>query len=283
MQVSNSTLSGPSGPLGFNYSSTRFTTDANGEARFTEVMGSAKQKYIESSPESKAVTLSDKAVALSNKESEDKDADLSLLACWTPAELARFTRNYTESERLEELDIMVFNSQYSPGCDCSELTEDGGQIYYATTRIPVTPESEIVDRRQSDTFVAQLKSMYKAERNKGSSALDIYKKIGKLILSQPDDFAYRFGFSVTFRERVESMQLGGRANPVERQRGDFSTLSHAASDESNVAMLKKMKDGFLHKTLQQKVHDMDRDRQHQLMDLLYGKVNHKSKPTGRQA
>ncbi|WP_241139573.1 hypothetical protein, partial [Achromobacter xylosoxidans] len=65
MQVSNSTLSGPSGPLGFNYSSTRFTTDANGEARFTEVMGSAKQKYIESPPASKAVTLSDKAVALS--------------------------------------------------------------------------------------------------------------------------------------------------------------------------------------------------------------------------
>ncbi|WP_026382673.1 hypothetical protein, partial [Achromobacter xylosoxidans] len=206
-----------------------------------------------------------------------------LLACWTPAELARFTRNYTESERLEELDIMVFNSQYSPGCDCSELTEDGGQIYYATTRIPVTPESEIVDRRQSDTFVAQLKSMYKAERNKGSSALDIYKKIGKLILSQPDDFAYRFGFSVTFRDRVESMQWGGRANPVERQRGDFSTLSHAASDESDVAMLKKMKDGFSHNKLQQRVHDMERDRQHQLMDLLYGKVNRKSKPAGRQA
>lgn len=177
---------------------------------------------------------------------------------------------------------MVFNSQYSPGCDCSELTADGGQIYYATTRIPVTPESEIVDRRQSDTFVAQLKSMYKAERNKGSSALDIYKKIGKLILSQPDDFAYKFGFSVTFRERVESMQSGGRANPVERQRGELFTRSHAASDESDVAMLTKMKDGFSHNKLQQRTHDMERDRQHQLMDLLYGKVNHKSKPAGRR-
>ncbi len=48
-------------------------------------------------------------------------------------------------------------------------------------------------------------------------------------------------------------------------------------------MLKKMKDGFSHNTLQQKVHDMERDRQHQLMDLLYGKVNRKSKPAGRQA
>ncbi|CUJ68366.1 hypothetical protein [Achromobacter sp. 2789STDY5608621] len=282
MQVSNSTLSGPSDPLGCYYSSARLTNDANGKPHFTEVMGSAEKKYLESPPSSKTVALSDKAVALSSQETEDEDADLSLLACWTPAELARFTRNYTESERLEELDIMVFNSQYSPGCDCSELTADGGQIYYATTRIPVTPESEIVDRRQSDTFVAQLKSMYKAERNKGSSALDIYKKIGKLILSQPDDFAYKFGFSVTFRERVESMQWGGRANPVERQHGELFTRSHATSDESDVAMLTKMKDGFSHNRLQQRTHDMERDRQHQLMDLLYGKVNHKSKPAGRR-
>lgn len=282
MLVSTSTLSGPSSPLGSHNPSMRPATDMNGESTFIKAIGSAKQKYLESPPASRAVTLSDKAVALSSQEAEDEDGDLSLLACWTPAELARFTRNYTESERLEELDIMVFNSQYSPGCDCSELTADGGQIYYATTRIPVTPESEIVDRRQSDTFVAQLKSMYKAERNKGSSALDIYKKIGKLILSQPDDFAYKFGFSVTFRERVESMQIGVRANPVERQHGELFTRSHTASDESDVAMLTKMKDGFSYNKLQQRTHDMERDRQHQLMDLLYGKVNHKSKPAGRR-
>lgn len=281
MQISTLTLSGPSDPLGSKDPSMHLAADMNGGSTFTEVMGSVKKSHLESPPASKAVTLSDKALALANKET-DEDADLSLLACWTPAELARFTRNYTESERLEELDIMVFNSQYSPGCDCSELTADGGQIYYATTRIPVTPESEIVDRRQSDTFVAQLKSMYKAERNKGSSALDIYKKIGKLILSQPDDFAYKFGFSVTFRERVESMQIGGRANPVDRQHGELFTRSHTASDESDVAMLTKMKDGFSYNKLQQRTHDMERDRQHQLMDLLYGKVNHKSKPAGRR-
>ncbi|CUJ36922.1 MULTISPECIES: hypothetical protein [Achromobacter] len=273
MQVSNSTLSGPSGPLGFNYSSTRFTTDANGEARFTEVMGSAKQKYIESSPESKAVTLSDKAVALSSQEADDEDADLSLLVCWTPDWLARFANQYTEAEQYEQLKTWVFND-YSPGFDCSDYIH-GGDLYYATTRIPVTPESEMIDKKQSNAFVADLKSMYAVEMSKGSSAMDIYKKIGRLILSQPDDFAYKFGFSVKFREKVESMpQWGGHGDPFEEGGGSFS-FKYDPPGESKDGALMQAKDGFSRRMLLQMAHDMERHRQYILMDLLYRSVNQK--------
>ncbi|CUI47622.1 hypothetical protein [Achromobacter xylosoxidans] len=273
MQVSNSTLSGPSGPLGFNYSSTRFTTDANGEARFTEVMGSAKQKYIESSPESKAVTLSDKAVALSSQEADDEDADLSLLVCWTPDWLARFANQYTEAEQYEQLKTWVFND-YSPGFDCSDYI-NGGDLYYATTRIPVTPESEMIDKKQSNAFVADLKSMYAVEMSKGSSAMDIYKKIGRLILSQPDDFAYKFGFSVKFREKVESMpQWGGHGDPFEEGGGSFS-FKYDPPGESKDGALMQAKDGFSRRMLLQMAHDMERHRQYILMDLLYRSVNQK--------
>ncbi|GAB1835799.1 hypothetical protein MyNCGM121_25740 [Achromobacter xylosoxidans] len=273
MQVSNSTLSGPSGPLGFNYSSTRFTTDANGEARFTEVMGSAKQKYIESSPASKAVTLSDKAVALSSQEADDEDADLSLLVCWTPDWLARFANQYTEAEQYEQLKTWVFND-YSPGFDCSDYIH-GGDLYYATTRIPVTPESEMIDKKQSNAFVADLKSMYAVEMSKGSSAMDIYKKIGRLILSQPDDFAYKFGFSVKFREKVESMpQWGGHGDPFEGGGGSFS-FKYDPSGESKDGALMQAKDGFSRRMLLQMAHDMERHRQYILMDLLYRSVNQK--------
>ncbi|MFY3937025.1 hypothetical protein ACOTH9_18565 [Achromobacter xylosoxidans] len=273
MQVSNSTLSGPSGPLGFNYSSTRFTTDANGEARFTEVMGSAKQKYIESSPASKAVTLSDKAVALSSQEADDEDADLSLLVCWTPDWLARFANQYTEAEQYEQLKTWVFND-YSPGFDCSDYIH-GGDLYYATTRIPVTPESEMIDKKQSNAFVADLKSMYAVEMSKGSSAMDIYKKIGRLILSQPDDFAYKFGFSVKFREKVESMpQWGGHGDPFERGGGSFS-FKYDPPGESKDGALMQAKDGFSRRMLLQMAHDMERHRQYILMDLLYRSVNQK--------
>jgi len=273
VQVSNSTLSGPSGPLGFNYSSTRFTTDANGEARFTEVMGSAKQKYIESSPESKAVTLSDKAVALSSQEADDEDADLSLLVCWTPDWLARFANQYTEAEQYEQLKTWVFND-YSPGFDCSDYIH-GGDLYYATTRIPVTPESEMIDKKQSNAFVADLKSMYAVEMSKGSSAMDIYKKIGRLILSQPDDFAYKFGFSVKFREKVESMpQWGGHGDPFEEGGGSFS-FKYDPPGESKDGALMQAKDGFSRRMLLQMAHDMERHRQYILMDLLYRSVNQK--------
>ena len=273
MQVSNSTLSGPSGPLGFNYSSTRFTTDANGEARFTEVMGSAKQKYIESSPASKAVTLSDKAVALSSQEADDEDADLSLLVCWTPDWLARFANQYTEAEQYEQLKTWVFND-YSPGFDCYDYIH-GGDLYYATTRIPVTPESEMIDKKQSNAFVADLKSMYAVEMSKGSSAMDIYKKIGRLILSQPDDFAYKFGFSVKFREKVESMpQWGGHGDPFEEGGGSFS-FKYDPPGESKDGALMQAKDGFSRRMLLQMAHDMERHRQYILMDLLYRSVNQK--------
>ncbi|CAB3811274.1 hypothetical protein LMG26842_00151 [Achromobacter dolens] len=273
MQVSNSTLSGPSGPLGFNYSSTRFTTDANGEARFTEVMGSAKQKYIESLPASKAVTLSDKAVALSSQEADDEDADLSLLVCWTPDWLARFANQYTEAEQYEQLKTWVFND-YSPGFDCSDYIHEG-DLYYATTRIPVTPESEMIDKKQSNAFVADLKSMYAVEMSKGSSAMDIYKKIGRLILSQPDDFAYKFGFSVKFREKVESMpQWGGHGDPFKGGGGSFS-FKYDPPGESKDGTLMQAKDGFSRRMLLQMAHDMERHRQYILMDLLYRSVNQK--------
>ncbi|MBK1978206.1 hypothetical protein [Achromobacter xylosoxidans] len=272
MQVSNSTLSGPSGPLGFNYSSTRFTTDANGEARFTEVMGSAKQKYIESPPASKAVTLSDKAVALSNKESEDKDADLSLLTAWTPEELARFANNYTEEERYQRLETWAFFGD-GAACDCSDAIY-GGPDYYATTRIPITPESKMIDKRQADACNAELKAMYAAEKAKGSSAMDIYKKMGHVILSQPNDFAYRFGLSVKYREAVESMDpWGGHGNPFVN---GVTSISYDPPDESNTGMPAQVKDELSHSALQRKVHAMERDRQYLLMDLLYGKVGHTS-------
>ncbi|MFY3603917.1 hypothetical protein ACOTHZ_14410 [Achromobacter xylosoxidans] len=279
MHVSNSTLSGPSGPLGFNYSSTRFTTDANGEARFTEVMGSAKQKYIESSPASKAVTLSDKAVALSSQETEDEDADLSLLACWTPEALARFANNYTEAERYQKLEIMVFNSAYTPGHDCSELTSEGGPIYYGTTRILVTPEREAALKRQHDTFAAQQEALYVTEMSKGSSAMDIYKKIGKLILAQPDDFAYKFGISVKYRERMDALTAAYNSahNSQFGRHVDHSSSSMPLSNESKVDALVKAKTGLAHNSVLQKASDLERQRQQILMDLLHGKAGFRSK------
>ncbi|WP_368931693.1 hypothetical protein [Achromobacter xylosoxidans] len=274
--MSNSTLSGPSGPLGFNYSSTRFTTDANGEARFTEVMGSAKQKYIESSPASKAVTLSDKAVALSSQDAEDDDSDLSLLACWTPDALASFAHNYTESEQFQKLHTMVFNSCFGPHYDCTEAMY-GGPTYYATTRIPVTPESEIIDKRQYDIFDAQRKAMYAEEMAKGSSAIDIYKKIGKLILSQPDDFSYKFGLSVKFHEAVDSMSSWGpHGNPFVGRGNSFSFM-YEPPVESSTEALTQAKDSLSSSALLRKVSDVRRDRQYHLMDLLYGKLGHKPK------
>ncbi len=275
MQISTSTLLGPRVPFGVKGPSARLTTDVTGESTFTEVMGSVKENHLESPSESKAVILSDKALVLANKEA-DEDADLSLLACWTPAELARFDRNYTEEERFQRLNTMVFNSGYSTAHDCTEAIY-GGPTYYTTTRILVTPESEVIDRRQSDAFVAQLEFMYRAEVEKGSSAMDIYKKIGKLILSQPDDFAYRFGFSVKFRETVESMsQWGARGNPFEGRDDSFS-LRYTPPDESDVDALGQIKGGISQKSIMQKSHDMERDRQYLLMDILYGNMGHKSK------
>lgn len=275
MQISTSTLVGPRALLGVKDPSTRLATDVTDESTFAEVMGSVKENHLESPSESKAVILSDEALVLANKEA-DEDADLSLLACWTPTELARFDRNYTEEERFQRLETMVFNSGYSPAHDCTEAIY-GGPTHYTTTRVLVTPESEVIDRRQSEAFVAQLQSMYRAEVGKGSSAMDIYKKIGKLILSQPDDFAYRFGFSVKFRETVESMpQWGARGNPFEGCDDSFS-LRYDPPDESGVDTLVKIKGGISQKTIMQKAHDMERDRQYFLMDLLYGNAGHKSK------
>jgi len=274
VQVSNSTLSGPSGPLGFNYSSTGLTNDANGNPHFTEVMGSARQKYLESPPASKAVTLSEKAVALSSKDGRDEDEDLGLLVCWTPDWLARFANQYTEAEQYEQLKTWVFND-YSPGFDCSDYIH-GGNLYYATTRIPVTPESEVIDKKQSSAFVAEMKAMYASEMSKGSSAMDIYKKIGKLVLSQPNDFAFKFGFSVKFRESVESLpQWGRHGNPFEGRVGTFS-LKYDPQGESKDEILMQTKDGFSRRVLLQMAHDMERHRQYILMDLLYRRVNPQS-------
>ncbi|MFY3331066.1 hypothetical protein ACOTEH_12415 [Achromobacter xylosoxidans] len=266
MLVSTSTLSGPSSPLGSHDPSMRPATDMNGESTFIKAMGSAKQKYLESSPPSKTVTLSDKAVALSSQEADDEDADLSLLVCWTPDWLARFANQYTEAEQYEQLKTWVFND-YSPGFDCSDYIR-GGDLYYATTRIPVTPESEMIDKKQSNAFVADLKSMYAVEMSKGSSAMDIYKKIGRLILSQPDDFAYKFGFSVKFREKVESMpQWGGHGDPFKGGGGSFS-FKYDPPGESKDGTLMQAKDGFSRRMLLQMAHDMERHRQYILMDLL---------------
>ncbi len=279
MLVSTSTLSGPRGPLGSDYSSTRLTADANGTSHFAEVMGSAKQKYLESSPPSQAVTLSDKAVALSSQEAEDEDADLSLLACWTPDALARFANNYTEAERYQKLDVMVFNSAYTPGHDCSELTSEGGPIYYGTTRILVTPEREAVLKRQHDTFAAQQKTLYITEMSKGSSAMDIYKKIGKLILAQPDDFAYKFGISVKYRERVDALTMAYNSthdNPFGRDAG-HSSSGMPLPDSPKVDALVKAKAGLSHNALLQKAGDLERQRQQLVMDLLHGKAGFRSK------
>ncbi|WYX24022.1 hypothetical protein WJ969_27475 [Achromobacter xylosoxidans] len=219
------------------------------------------------------MTLSDKAVALSSQEADDEDADLSLLVCWTPDWLARFANQYTEAEQYEQLKTWVFND-YSPGFDCSDYIH-GGDLYYATTRIPVTPESEMIDKKQSNAFVADLKSMYAVEMSKGSSAMDIYKKIGRLILSQPDDFAYKFGFSVKFREKVESMpQWGGHGDPFEEGGGSFS-FKYDPPGESKDGALMQAKDGFSRRMLLQMAHDMERHRQYILMDLLYRSVNQK--------
>jgi len=243
----------------------------NDESTFIKAMDSAKQKYLESSSPSKTVTLSDKAVALSSQEADDEDADLSLLVCWTPDWLARFANQYTEAEQYEQLKTWVFND-YSPGFDCSDYIH-GGDLYYATTRISVTPESEMIDKKQSNAFVADLKSMYAVEMSKGSSAMDIYKKIGRLILSQPDDFAYKFGFSVKFREKVESMpQWGGHGDPFEGGGGSFS-FKYDPPGESKDGSLMQAKDGFSRRMLLQMAHDMERHRQYILMDLLYRSVN----------
>lgn len=48
-------------------------------------------------------------------------------------------------------------------------------------------------------------------------------------------------------------------------------------DESGVDTLVKIKGGISQKTIMQKAHDMERDRQYFLMDLLYGNAGHKSK------
>jgi len=242
-------------------------------------MGSAEKKYLESPPASKTVALSDKAVALSSQETEDEDADLSLLACWTPEALARFANNYTEAERHQKLEIMVFNSAYTPGHDCSELTSEGGPIYYGTTRILVTPEREAALKRQHDKFAAQQEALYVTEMSKGSSAMDIYKKIGKLILAQPDDFAYKFGISVKYRERVDALAMAYNSandNPFGRH-ADRSSSAMPRSDESKVDALEKAKTGFSHNALLQKAGDLERQRHQVVMDLLYGKVGFRSK------
>ena len=250
----------------------------NGEACFTEIMGSVKQKYLESPAAPKVVNFSDKALALSSQETEIEDADLGLLACWTPAGLARFANNYTEAEQYHQLDIMVFNSYYSPIYDCSEAM-CGGPTYYSTTRISVTPESEAFDKRQHDLFSAQQRAMYASEISKGSSPMDIYKKIGKLILSQPDGFADKFGLTVKFRERLDAMsQLEAYGNSPEGRSHSLSPKFDHAGEPKIEKKLMQMKAGLSRNALLQKADHLKQDRQYVLMNLLYGMGNPMMKP-----
>lgn len=186
--------------------------------------------------------------------------------------MARFANNYTEEERYQRLETWAFFGD-GAACDCSDAIY-GGPDYYATTRIPITPESKMIDKRQADACNAELKAMYAAEKAKGSSAMDIYKKMGHVILSQPNDFAYRFGLSVKYREAVESMDpWGGHGNPFVN---GVTSISYCPPDKSDTGMPAQVKDELSHSALQRKVHAMERDRQYLLMDLLYGKVGHTS-------
>jgi hypothetical protein len=195
MQISNASFSDIANLIGTknNLSGSLFS-NASG-TNFSDLLSSLGVKNNSlNSLASMQVTLSDEAQALSNQTTTESSDDISSLVAWTPSFLqGRSELTSSEMNQWVAQWVQSANEGMSPFYDISAYV-NGGPMYYSGTRIPVTPASDAIDKQQSSTFVSELNSMYATEKAKGTSAMDIYTKIGELVLAQPGDFARKFGF-----------------------------------------------------------------------------------------
>jgi hypothetical protein len=197
MQISNASFSDIANLIGTknNLSGSLFSNTSG--TNFSDLLSSLGVKNNSlNSLASMQVTLSDEAQALSNQTTTESSDDISSLSAWTPSFL-QGRSELTSSEMDQWVAGWVKSANeggVSPSYDCTDFI-NGGPMYYTGTRIPVTPASEAVDTQQSNAFVSELNSMYATEKAKGTSSMDIYIKIGELVLAQPGNFAQKFGFS----------------------------------------------------------------------------------------
>lgn len=61
-------------------------------------------------------------------------------------------------------------------------------VYYAATGNPVTPESKARFESISQSIVAETSSIFYSEREKGTSAADIFEKMHQFMSTQPNDY-----------------------------------------------------------------------------------------------